>query len=520
VSWNEAFDLIAEKMQSSQPDRIGMLISPNLCNEDLYIAQKFMRVVLASHNIDSSSRLFYGSGFNAYLGLMEHSVPLSTIQQASAILLVGLDTRFSRSVVGVALRTAMKNGSSIFSLNAKEHRFSLKADVWLRPKLGEEFRFVAHLARLTSGQELSDEGIPHTQQEKLREVARGLADSSNTVILIGSDLLHNDSNAALLQSVAVLARNTGAGVMPLPAQNNLYGSLLAGTYPEILPGMRSSGDSTQLCLLEDLWNSPLANLTDTWNATMLCSDLSKLQLLYAVGDVPMTTSTAADFVVFQNMYPPEPYCSADLVLPSAAATEVDGSFMNGEKRLQRVRRAVTPLGNALPDWEIICRLARAMGSKEFAFSRPEEIREEMSRAIPEFTEEHLDSRVPVSISSDAKLRIPSNGDAEPGATDARFPFLFHATCVENTHRGFPLSAWVEGARMLFPEDTLEVSAEDAGELQLANGDSVLVRGASFEKSFPVRIVKTQPRGTLHASLLETITTHPNPQPVSVRKADV
>jgi len=520
VSWHEAFGVIAEKLSSSSPENIGMLISPNLCNEDLYIAQKFMRVVLKSHNIDSSSRLFYGAGFNTYIALMKHSVPLSAVQSASTVLMVGLDTRFSRSVVGVALRTALKNRISVITLHSREHTFSLNSDLWLQPNVGEEFRYLAQLVGLTGGQHVLDDTLSRIEHEKLEHAARTLSESTQPVILIGSEFLQYDTSLELLDSILQLARNIGAGIMPLPAQNNLYGSLLAGSYPELLPGIMSTSDKGHVRKLEGLWGTSLSNLTDTWNSWSLFSQDTPMQVLYAVGDVPPVRQIPAEFVVFQNMYPPEPYCTADLVLPSAAATEVEGTFINGEGRIQRVRRAVQPLGNALPDWDILCKLARFMGSNGFDFARPEEIREEMSQVISDFSEQNIDARVPRPFAGKAELRVPANGAVDPIRPDSRFPFLFHVTVVENTHRGFPLSAWVEGSKMLFTESILEINAEDAKELQLADGDSVLVSSASFENVWPVRIVASQPRGTLHASLLESASYYPNPQPVSVRKADV
>ncbi|MBE0646072.1 MAG: molybdopterin-dependent oxidoreductase [Bacteroidetes bacterium] len=525
VSWNEAFALIAEKLQASSPDRVGMLVSPNLCTEDLYIAQKFMRVALASHHVDTTARLFYGAGFNAYLGLMKRAVPLAAIQNASVVLMIGLDTRFSRSVVGVALRTAMKKGIEIVTLNPREHTISLKANLWLQPGIGTEFRYVDMLAQLTRGAEVPADGISQVEREKLEQTARMLSGSSNPVILVGAEYLQYDSSRELLESVAQLADNIGAGIMPLPAQNNLYGSLLAGSYPELLPGMRSTGDDAQRKLLEAVWGTSLSNLIDSWTAASLVACDTPLQFLYAVGEVPPPMSAPADFMVFQNMYPPEPYGSADLVLPSAAATEVDGTFINGERRMQRVRRAVVPLGNALPDWEILCRLGRFMGATGFEFSRPEEIREEIARAVPEFTQENIDARTPMPFVLETDMREFTNDAtahhaAERAQTDSAPPFLFHASVIEHTHRGFPLSAWVDGAKLLFPEGTLTVNVEDAKALQLTEGDVVRVSGASFERTWPVRLASTQPRGTLHASLLETASSHPNPQPVAVRKADV
>ncbi len=450
VSWEGSFALIAEKLRAASPDRVGMLIAPNLCCEDLYIAQKFMRVVLQSQHIDSSARLFYGSGFQAYLQLMKHSVPLSAIQEASAVFMVGLDTRFSRSVVGVALRRAMKRGIDLFTLHAREHTFSLSSDVWLQPDAGDEARYLDTLLRLSGGADASDDNLSPEEQEKLEQVAGALAAGTKPVILFGSELLRSASSARILASIEQLARNVNAGIMPLPAQNNLRGSLLAGTYPELLPGMHAGDDDAQLTILEKEWGCTLRDLTDTWNAATLLSGDPPLQVLYAVGDVPPAQAAPSDFTVFQNMYPPEPYCTADLVLPSAAATEVNGTFINGAGRMQRVRGAVPPPGNALPDWDILCRLARFMGASGFDFTGPEEIRAEMARVIPTFTEENIDARTPIPFAFDAELRDGSvPGDASR-TTETQAAQEYRASVEEHTHRGFPLSAWVEGARMIFP----------------------------------------------------------------------
>jgi len=519
VSWDAAFELIAEKLRSSAPERTGMLVSSNLTNEDLYVAQKFMRVVMKTHHIDSTARLFYGSGFSAYLTLMDRAVPLSAIRDASAVLMVGLDTRFSRSVVGVAIRTAMKRGIRMFTLHSREHTFSLNADVWLQPEVGEEYRYVEALARLAAGEDVTDRSIPADIRVHLADVARALSESDSPVILVGAEFLQYDSSRAFLAAVAQLADHVGAGVLTLPAQNNLYGSLLSGSFPELLPGMRPTADAARLQKLESLWGTSLTGLTDAWNADHLLRDDCAMQFLYAVGALPPVHRGAATFTVFQNMYPPEPYCSADLVLPTAAATETDGSFVNGERRVQRVRRAVAPPGIALPDWDILCRLARHMGAEGFAFTRPEEIREEMAQVIPGFGEAEIDARGILPLAFDAVMHVSGNGTAQR-PPDSDHPLILHSSVVEHTHRGFPLAAWVEGSRILFPEGVLDISAEDARALGLRDGDSVHVSGASFEEIYPVRIVRQQPRGALHASILESALTHPNPQPVSVRKADV
>jgi anaerobic selenocysteine-containing dehydrogenase len=88
------------------------------------------------------------------------------------------------------------------------------------------------------------------------------------------------------------------------------------------------------------------------------------------------------------------------------------------------------------------------------------------------------------------------------------------------HRGFPLSTWVEGARMLFPEGVLSMSSDDAKKARIADGDKVLVRSANFEKTWPVRIVSEQPKGTLHVTLRQGESVGSNPHRVRIRKKNV
>jgi len=107
LSWEEAVELTVERLSACSGEDFGMLVSPNCSNEDLYVAQKFARVVMGSHDIDTSSRTFYAASLNAYLNLTQMAVTLSDLRKASVILCLGLDTRFSRSVVGVELRKAI-----------------------------------------------------------------------------------------------------------------------------------------------------------------------------------------------------------------------------------------------------------------------------------------------------------------------------------------------------------------------------------------------------------------------------
>ncbi len=146
----EAVAIAAEKLSQCPPENFAMLVSADATNEDLYIAQKFTRTVMGSHAIDTSSRTFYGPGFEAYLKLFEMAVPLTEVQNASAVVCVGLDTQFGRSTVGVEVRRALKEGAKLVSINSRHHNLDVIADKWLKPKFGAEADLLNSLVDLTS----------------------------------------------------------------------------------------------------------------------------------------------------------------------------------------------------------------------------------------------------------------------------------------------------------------------------------------------------------------------------------
>ncbi|UCB52584.1 MAG: molybdopterin-dependent oxidoreductase [Candidatus Zixiibacteriota bacterium] len=523
LSWNEAIDLATERLSACSAEEFGMLISPNCSNEDLYIAQKFARVVMGSHNIDTSARWFYGTGLNGYLNLTQMAVPLSDLREASVILCLGLDTRFSRSVVGVELRKAIARGAKVLTINPRHHSLSVIAEKWIQPTSGTELSLIDSLVKLTPRKakpsRASSKATIKGLSDELLAVAEMLKGASSPMILVGSEFLQHDESPQILESIKTLAQNTGAGVLPLPAQNNLFGSILMGTYPELLPGGFSSSSRKRLADLKKIWGLKIPGLPPAWEKKMFPVD-KKLKVLYLVGEVPLDTLPESEFLIVQNIYPPDPWHAGDLALPAASFAEVDGTFINGEGRIQRVRKAVHPPGEALPDWEILCRIARKMGNKGFNFSSARKVHKEISSLVKGFGNFDKPSRKASPLTCEAELFIPRAKSKTMKTADKRFPLVLNTSVVEHTHRGFLLSTWVEGARELFPEGVLEVNSEDAKKAKISEGDEVVVTSANFEKTWPVRIVSEQPQGTMHVTLRQGESVGSNPHRVRIRKKNV
>ena len=305
---------------------------------------------MGSHNIDTSMRTFYGAGFNSYLSLMEMASPLSEVQNASVILCVGLDTRFGRSSVGVELRKAIKKGAKLVSINSQTHNLAIIADKWIKPSLGAELDFLNSLVDFTAPEDASGsktESPVETGNEEVRSVAEMLKQAVAPVILVGPDFLAHSKAAQIFEAIGKLAKNVNAGSLPLPARSNLVGSLLMGAYPELLPGGLSSTDSQKLNDLRNMWGAEIPDFAAGWNSSALSSPTG--QRVHLVGEVPFKQRPKCDFLIYQNSYPADSVFAADLVFPSATFTEVDGTFINGEGRIQRVReRPLMPPGRPCP----------------------------------------------------------------------------------------------------------------------------------------------------------------------------
>jgi len=510
IKWDEAITIAAEKLSACPPQQFAMFISPNCTNEDLYVAQKFTRLVMGSHHVDTSARLFYGRGFNAYLNLMKKSVPLSEIDKADVILAVGLDLKYGRSVVGVKIRKAIANGAKIITINTRDHSLALSATAWIQPKPGEEIEILDSIFQKFKN------GKTKASESDVSDIAELLKSATNPVILIGSDFMQYSQSADILQRIEQLADNLKAGILSLPAQNNLYGSLVMGAYPELLPGGILSSAKQDSEKLQKVWNSKLPINQPEWTAEAM-TDGKKLNILYLVGEVPLQASSIADFTIYQNIYPLNDPLEADLFLPAVPFTEADGSFLNGEGRLQKVRKAANTVGEALPDWQILSKIAQKMGKKGFDFKSAADVQQEISQVVPDFKISEKMDRSPNPLPNSIQLKSGKNGSQK---TSADLPYTLTISMAEHVYRGMLITEKVDGLKILIPEDILLMNQLDAEKEGISEGDAVEVHSDLFEKIWHARFSDIQPQGTLKVVMRQSMLVNPNPHFVNIRRKDV
>ncbi|HOD65076.1 MAG TPA: molybdopterin-dependent oxidoreductase [candidate division Zixibacteria bacterium] len=517
IGWEEAATLAAERLTACPPEEFGLLVSANCSNEDLYVAQKFARAVMRSNNIDTTFRLAYGASCAPYVEHLRAPATLEDLRRAEAVIAIGLDTRFGRSVIGAELRKAFRRGARIVTIHHRPHDLAQIAAHWLRPAAGQEGELLRELMAATAPAARGGRGKT-TGGADIAAAAGTIRESGRTVILLGPMLLDRTDGPDLLRAVHAWAAALGAAVMPLPSQNNFLGALLMGAVGELLPGGAAWADTAARDRLARRWQSALPAEGAQWNSSLVGRG-PRRKVLYLLGEVIPNPRAGAETVIFQNIFHPPDLTGADLVLPAAAFSETDGTVINGEGRVQRLHRALDPPGDAAPDWEIVCRIARAMGAAGFAFGSAREIHEEIATLIEGFDAFDAPARAPHRWPL-AECDLPAAASAPRSDGSATNPFLLLTTNLEHTHRGFAMADRVAGLSRLYPLRVVEMNPVDARTMGIADGETVAVTAEGLDRCWPVCVTAAQPEGLLHVVLPPGELDGANPRRVQVRKCHV
>jgi len=458
ISWDEAIQRAVERLSVCPPGQFEMLISASCSNEDLYIAQKFVRHVMGSHRIITPASQVYMNNLDAGVNLLGKSVSLDELKQADTILCIGVNTRYAQSVIEMELHQAKKRGANLITIHPEAHVLSPYADIWLKPTPGtgssgretELLRQLTQLVRSSPSTPRTGDGTGSTGgyslSYKLIKAAYLLKESSHPVFVIGTEILDQPDYRQVLESIQNLVELTSARVISTPAQSNLLGAFLMGACPEILPG----GEATVI------QESSFSN----GNPRVL---YLVGEVLPSTGDPPVPTQplvhnsgspqlTNPEYVIYQNMFPPLKECKVDLILPTAAFTEEDSTSINHAGRLQKTKKSVPPPGEALPSWQILCRIARAMGAKGFDFATIEEIWSEIGDMVSNFQINEVVDRSLLCISFAGLSVKPSMASYLIDNDVTRWSLALNTHTNEHTYLGVPLTNWVDGLRTLYPDD--------------------------------------------------------------------
>jgi formate dehydrogenase alpha subunit len=434
VSWDEAINKIAEKLKEIKdkhgPDSIGVLSSARCTNEENYLLMKLARAVIGTNNVDHCARLCHASTVAglAYAfgsGAMTNSQP--EFEDCDCILITGSNTIEQHPLIGGRILRAIEKGAKLIVVDPRRIPIAKFADKFLQFKPGTDVAWLNGFMNVIINENLHDQEFIDTRTEgfeefkkilgeytpekvqeisgipaeDLIEAAKMYASADKASIVYSMGITQHTTGVDNVKSTANLAMLTGnmgrpsTGVNPLRGQNNVQGACDLGALPNVYSGYQKVGDEAVQAKFAEAWDcstlSPDPGLTVV--EMMNAAAEGKLKAMFIMGENPMISDPDINHVkealenlellVVQDIFPTETSELADIVLPGASFAEKDGTFTATDRRVQRIRKAIDPLGDSKPDWEIICLIGKAMGNGgQFEFGSPKDVADEIAKVTP------------------------------------------------------------------------------------------------------------------------------------------
>ena len=548
VSWDEAFDFIAKKLKKYKGEEFAFIASPKCTNEDNYVAQKFTRVVMGSNNIDTSARLndiptitalLQAVGNNFFEEPVKHKGSINTLENASSILVVGADVTNSHPVVSIRIKKAVENGAKLIIISPKEIDLCRSAEIWLRPYSGTEVALLMGMCNIIAEEELSDnafigewsdnfndfkeslddftpgrvERITGVSRDKIEEAAKLFAVSKPAATLWSEEITqytNGTDNVLAVLNLSLITGNIGNtpyNLFPLFSQNNTLGTFETGCVPDFYPWCQAVENPEVRKRFEKAWGAhlnPDPGLTFTEILESVYEGRTKA--LYIMGSNPVLSMLPskkvkaalkkAKCVIFQDIFPNETSQYSHVILPAASFAEKEGTFTNIEGRNQGIHKAVEPVDDSRPDWQILCRLAKKLGVSGFDFNDSKEIMSEISSLSPGRPDRKTKFRF-----APLQYRPPTE------ITDIDYPLLL--ITEKDIYSDGYLIKKVDGFIKLRKGDTISIHPKDASDFEITDGDMVRVisrwgeiKGmAQVTDSTPAGLVTIPPREEMISQLI-------------------
>ncbi|MFH1075277.1 MAG: formate dehydrogenase subunit alpha [Pseudomonadota bacterium] len=566
VTWGQVLKYVASTLSHYKGDQFAAIASAKCTNEENYLFQKFTRAVMQTNNIDHCARLGHSptvAGLSASFGSGEMTNSISDIGKAACIFAIGTNTTATHPIIARAILRAVRNGAKLIVADPREISLSQAAHVWLRHYPGTDVALLNGMMRVMLDEGLIDRGfikercegfeefealiknfnldiaeeLTGVSQDDIAVAARMFSANSPAMILYAMGITQHSHGADNVRSIANLALITGnigkpgSGVSPLRGQNNVQGACDMGALPNVFPGYQRVDNEDVRKKFEGIWGydlNPLPGLTLT--EMFEAAHVGKIKAMYLIGENPVVTNPNSSFVeraisslelfIVQDIFLTETARMADIVLPATSFAEKEGTFTNTERRVQRVRKAIDPVGGSRPDWMIIEEIAQNMGAKGFDFSTTQAIMEEIRSVTPDYagiTYERIDKtgiqwpcpnidHIGTPYLYAESFSTPS-GRGHIAAVHYRRSFevvsneypLILTTSRNMFHYHSVLSRKVEGLNALRGEEELEINPADAAGLEIQDSEIVIISSKRGSIKAKARLTKVVPTGVVSMS---------------------
>jgi formate dehydrogenase alpha subunit len=550
VSWEEALGVVAEEFkrigETCGPNSLAVFGSSKCTNEENYLLQRFARCVLGTNNIDNGSRLYNSAsnvGLWATIGCRGTAGSIDDLEQSQVILVVGANPTSSAPLVGYAIKRAVKRkGAKLLLVDPRQTKLVSWAHLWLKPKVGTDVALINGMAKVIMDENLLDKGYVASKTggfealadglreytpeyveevtgipgEDIRQAAEMFAKASRASIVYGDGItqyVNGVDSVAALANLALLTGNIGdgsGGIYALQRENNGRGACDMGSLPDFLPGYQILDDVQARTNFEAHWGCQLpAGAGLTALEIIDRAKEGKIRGMYIVGENPAVSFPnsnfvrqalgSLDFLVVQDMFLTETAKLAKVILPAVSFAEKEGTFTSFDGTVQRIRKALEPMGGSLPDWEIILRLASRMNSS-MPYSSLQEVMNEIVELVPSYrgvdysTLDMKGYRLGKEQATSGQMKFSAVKYIPQPSSRNGYPLtLFAGTTLYQFGTG-SRSLRSSRLRKFLPEAFVEISKTDARRLKVKDGDKVKVESPNGELTAVAKIADTLNKG--------------------------
>lgn len=570
ASWDEALDLVANKLKEvsdEDPNKVGFYACARSPNENIYITQKLARVACGTQNVDHCARICHGptvAGLATTFGSGAMTNGFDSIKEADYIFCIGSNNMEAHPLFGRKLIQAQKNGAKLVVLDPRYTPTAKIADEYVQFKTGTDVALMNAMIKVIIDNDLQDDEfiknrtkgfdelketvqkydletvseITHISPETIEELAIEYAKADKAAIVYSLGITEHSHGADNVMSTANLAMLTGnigrqgTGVNPLRGQNNVQGACDMGALPSDYVGYRKVADQETTDWFNEYYGTnlpakPGLTLVEMMNA----AHSGDLKVLYIHGEDPVLSDADIkhtkealanlDMLIVQELFMTDTAQCADVVLPAAGWGEQEGTFTNGERRVQCLHKAQEPPEGAMLDWKIMEEIAVRMGvpREKFHYESAEEIFEEIRECAPIFAgmnRERLDTPEALhwpcpSVDDPCQPLMHKDKFAHPDGLGI-FQALEHRGPVEVPDEEYPLlltttrvlfhyhAAMTRRCKTLDNEvktGFIEINTEDAKELGILNNEIVKASSRRGEIEIPARVTDDIKKGVVN-----------------------
>ena len=575
VSWEQAFAHVATELRRIKAQHgahaIGGITSSRCTNEETFLVQKLIRAGFGNNNVDTCARVCHsptGYGLKQTFGTSAGTQDFDSVMAADVMLVIGANPTDGHPVFASRMKQRLRAGARLIVIDPRRIDLvrmpHIEAAHHLALRPGTNVAVLTAMAHVIVTEGLADEAFvrercdwdefadwaafvadprrspeataPLTQvpAATLRAAARLYATGGNAAIYYGLGVTEHSQGSSTVMAIANLAMATGnigrpgVGVNPLRGQNNVQGACDMGSFPHELSGYRHVSDPATRALFEADWGVKLSPEPGLRIPNMLDAAVEGVfKALYVQGEDilqsdPNTRHVAAglaamECVIVHDLFLNETANYAHVFLPGSTFLEKTGTFTNAERRIQMVRRVMTPKAG-LEDWQVTQGIARALGL-DWDYGHAREIMDEVARLTPSFagvSHARLDEA--------GSLQWPAN-EAAPEGTPimhmngfargrGKFVITDYVPTDEKTGPRFPLllttgrilSQYNVGAQTRrtqnsrwHAEDVLEMHPADAEDRGLNSGDWAKLASRSGETSLRLLVTDRVAPGVVYTT---------------------